>query len=425
MLSAAGRPVVAMKRSFPIALLGMGRMAERHTKAIGRRHSGASKPVVWRPDLDAGSDGGLPLEQGKIGKFELLTMVLMFGMGSSMLMASGGVGEHEAWLAMLMATGESLLFALVFMTLAGRFPGKTMIEINDIVYGPYLGKAVSAVFLWYLLHFASLILKSYTDSFLISFLTDTPSLVIAIALILICALATRQGLEVIARCSQALLPLVMLMYTVWTIVAFPRLDWGNSLPLVDIALTRLLWDANSLTAFFFADLVCLLMIVPSMKEAGPAKSAIYIGIMLSGVLSSLALFIDSGILGPIAGTSLFPTLEVSKLINIPLIEVPMDLLLFVVFIPAGFIRIAIYLYGIVLGLAQLLKGRSYRVLTWPVAILVLLLSMLNFTSLSEEVDFIRIGAPLYKLPVALGIPLVSLLLALIRGLPRRPDRPAA
>jgi spore germination protein KB len=376
----------------------------------------AFKPARLRP---AGGEDSLPLEEGRISGIQLTVLIMMLGMGSSLLMISGGVTGREAWIAMFLGTLQALLFALVYVTLANRFPGKTIVEINDIVYGPYLGKVMSAVFLWYLFHSASIILRNYSDSFTITFLTDTPGIVLSALLMLTCIMAVRLGLEVVARCSQVLISLIMMMYVVWTVFALPRIDWGNYLPLVEIPLTRMLWDANTLSAFLLADSVSFLMIIPFVNERSKVGLWVFSGIAVTGFFSAMALFIDTGVLGVTTELAVFPTLEVAKLIEIPLIRVPLDLSLFVIFIAAGFIRISIYLYGAVLALAQMLRGKAYRTFVIPSGILILLLSIINFDSFDEAADFIRVTAPIYKLPWVIGLPLLTLAVAYLRRLSRR------
>ena len=90
----------------------------------------------------------MELEKGKIGNYQLTLLITGFLIGSSIILSPGGRAKHDAWLAIVLGMIEGIMFALIYAYLSKRFQGKTLIQINEIVYGPYIGKCVSLMFLW-------------------------------------------------------------------------------------------------------------------------------------------------------------------------------------------------------------------------------------------------------------------------------------
>ncbi|MFZ5944673.1 MAG: GerAB/ArcD/ProY family transporter [Bacillota bacterium] len=91
----------------------------------------------------------MKLEGDKISSSQLTFLIIGFTIGSSVIFCPGQAAGHDAWLAVLAGLGAGLFFAIIYTALASRFPGKTLAEFNDLVYGPYLGKVISLGYLWY------------------------------------------------------------------------------------------------------------------------------------------------------------------------------------------------------------------------------------------------------------------------------------
>ena len=57
---------------------------------------------------------------------------------------------------------EGLIIAGIFTALARHFKGKTLVEINSLVYGKILGNFISILFIWYLFHLGAIVLNNYS-----------------------------------------------------------------------------------------------------------------------------------------------------------------------------------------------------------------------------------------------------------------------
>ena len=59
------------------------------------------------------------------------------------------VVQHEAWLVFLIAAGIAMVLALLYVKLCALYPGKNLIEINDLVFGKIVGRIISVAYLLY------------------------------------------------------------------------------------------------------------------------------------------------------------------------------------------------------------------------------------------------------------------------------------
>lgn len=358
------------------------------------------------------------LEDGKISESQLVYLMLGFTIGSSVLLPPGALAGQDGWIAVLIGLMEGLAFALVYSTLASRFPGKTLVQINDAVCGPYLGKLVSIAFIWFLFHLGSLVVGNFTDFLTAVIMPETPEVVFAILIMLTCASAVRNGIEILARCSQVLVPLVLLIIAFDGILLLPESDPRNLQPVLATPVGRLLWAAHGTAAFPFAETVAFLMVIPFVNRGNQAARPVITALTISGLLFAAIAARNIAVLGAAADLFPYPSFEAVRRINIAHILTRLEVLVAMNFMTMGFLKISVTLYGTVLGTAQLLGLRSYRPLVLPIGVLMIILSRINFDSIVDNIKFSEATYPIYAMPFELGIPLLTLLVAVARGLPR-------
>ena len=360
------------------------------------------------------------LKKGTIAGYQLIYLIIGFSLGSALVFAPGRAAQQDAWIAIMIGAAESMFFALIYTALARRFPGKTLVEIEETVFGPYLGKLIAAIFLWYLFHLGSIVIRNFTDFFTIAVMAETPSLVFAVLLVLVSALAVSYGLEVIARCSLILLPITVFLLTTTFLLQLNQFDFKNFLPILEISFRDLLGASHALAAFPFGETVTFLMFFPFLDRPKAGRRPTLIAILLTAILLITVSARVIGVLGATAGLVTYPSLEAIKFINVPFVSLRLEVIVMINFLAMGFLKISLLHYGTVLGLGQIFKFRSIRPLIIPVGILMIIFSIINFSGISENIEFAETGYPIYTLPFQLGIPLLTLIVALVRKLPRRP-----
>ena len=357
------------------------------------------------------------LERGKISGSELVYLLVSYLIGSSIIITPGRSAQQDAWITILIGAAGGGALALIFTTLARRFPGKTIVEILDTVFGPYIGKAVAASFIWYSFHLGSLVIRNFTDFFTTVVMPETPDLVFATLLVLVSAFAVGNGLEVIARCSLVLLPLTIGLILITFLLQLDQLDFKNFLPILETPWSQLLKSVHAVSVFPFGEAVIFSMVLPFLNQPQAGRGKTLLGILLAALFIDLMALRSIGALGATRGMATYPSLEAVKLINVPFLNIRLEIIVVVNFLTMGFLKIALLHYSTVLGLGQIFKFHSMRPLIVPVGIWLALISLINYSSAIENFEFVELAYPIYALPFQLVIPLVTLIVALIRKLP--------
>jgi len=360
----------------------------------------------------------MKLEGGKISGSQLVFLMMGFIFGITVILIPTQSAGHMAWLAVLIGMLEALIFAFIFTTLAIRFPGKTLIQFNDIIYGPLLGKLISLGYLWYFLHLASLNVRTICNFLVNTGYPETPLIVFIILLTLLTASAVRNGIEVIARCSFILISITIFFYISDTILIIKDSTFTNLLPIGDIPLQEFIKASHAVATLPFGETVVFLMIIAFLNNIKEAKKS-KIALIITGIFIAMASARNTAVLGITSTIFNYPSFEVIRLINIGEILTRLEIAVVFVFLAMSFLKISVLYYATVLGTAQLLKLRSYLPLVFPLGVIIVILSIINFENLIEELYFPVNIYPYYSLPFQVGIPLLSLIIAMIRGVPKK------
>lgn len=364
----------------------------------------------------------MSLEQGKIGNLQFILLLMGFLLGTSIILVPGNQANHDAWLAIILGLVGGIFLALVFFSLSVRFKGESLIRINDIVYGPYLGKVVSLFFLWYLFHMGSLVTNAFKYFFSATILPQTPDVVIVALIIFTCAYAAQKGIEVIARCGFVIVAAAVLSFFGSSLFLIKNFQISNFFPIMETPANKLLVASYNAAIFPFAETSVFMMIIPCLNNLNSKRSVIYpvfTGLLLGGIFLTVMSIRNIGILGPLNGIYVYPTFQADRLINIGDLFTRLEIITVIGFLTLGFLKISIVLYSMALGSAQLLGLRIYQPLILPLGILVAIIVLFNFKNSTDDLVFAQQIYPIYSFPFVAGIPILTFIVALIRKLPRK------
>jgi len=118
------------------------------------------------------------------------------------------VGGPAAWQVGILITVFGLLAVLPMVALGRRFPGLALADISEQVAGRFLGPLLTLLVAAWLMAVSVITLRSFTETFIITVLPDTPPSVLILTGALTAVFASYRGPEAIARTAYLLLPLI-------------------------------------------------------------------------------------------------------------------------------------------------------------------------------------------------------------------------
>ncbi|TGE34603.1 endospore germination permease [Desulfosporosinus sp. Sb-LF] len=360
----------------------------------------------------------MKLEKGEISSSQLVFLVGGFLQGSLLTLSfAGNITKHDTWLAVIAGVALTVPLALVYIALAQRFPGKNLVEMNELIYGPYLGKLISLQYIGLFLTILASNLWFIGDFFLTYILPETPILVIMIMFMFICAWAVRNGIEVIARTSFLFVLITLLITSITFILLLKNMKITNLLPVLDIPLRDFIHSTNILMAIPFNEVFVFLMVIPYMNNQKHIKATTLLGLTIGGLNMLLMTIRNTLVLGPLVAILTSSSMESVRLINIGKILTRLEMVVAISLLVSLFLKVSVFYYATVLGIAQLVKMRSYLPLVLPVGIIGITLA-LCFESSMQFIYTSQNTFPIFSIPFYILIPILSLFIAKIRKLPK-------
>lgn len=356
----------------------------------------------------------MSIESGKIPSSQLCTLMVGFLLGSTLIISPGQQAGRDIWIAAILGFLEGLAFALIYILLLKKFPGKTIIQINDFIFGKYLGKVVSIFYLWFFFHLGSMVLRNFGDFFTAVIYPETPMVVLMAMLMLVSAMAVRNGIEVISRTSIILVPLTFLIVFFTMFFSIKDMDFTNFLPVLETPLRDVLLAGHNIAAFPFGESIAFVMVIPFLGNPKKTKATVFLAFSLALFLFIGIVVRNISILGDTASLHAYPSYEAVRLIKIADILTRLEIAVAANFLIMGFLKIIVLYYAVSLGTAQLFNLRTYLPLVIPIGALMIFLSIFQFSSNIENIEFATKVYPFYSLPFEVFLPALTLMISFFK-----------
>lgn len=330
-------------------------------------------------------------ENGRISARQYMILVILFAIGSTILVAPSALAasaKQDAWISVLIGTVAGTLLVLLYARVASLAPSLTMVELTERVLGKWGGKAVS---LWFLA--TSFEGAAFMLGFLGNFLTtqimpETPPQALNITFMLLAVYGVRMGVEAMARAAELLFVPFIVLFIAMVILVLPQAHPENLQPIFETGAKPLMRSVLAYVSLSSLTLIVMSMVFPACgKSRKQARNAFLWGNVWSGCLMLVLVLVTILVLGVEETTrKVYPSYVLAQKINIgeaiSRIEIVVALLWFITL----YYKLTFYFYAVAVGLAQTLGLKEYRVLTYPLGVLcVILASVISPNPLYERI----------------------------------------
>ncbi|MDD5017850.1 MAG: endospore germination permease [Eubacteriales bacterium] len=354
----------------------------------------------------------------KIKASQLTFLIISFIQGSVLLISLvDDITKQDSWMSMVSGFVVSVPFILSYAFLAKRFPGKNLIEINDIIYGNTIGKIVSIFYLLFFLLLLAFNFGDIADFFNGYIMPETPKMVFIVVFALICAFAVKRGIAAIAKASllTAIFTIAAVIFT--TILLIGEMDFSNFQPMFESSAKEYLQVSHIMFCLPFGEIIALLMITQHMKNDKKLPRTMVWGTGISALIFLAIVVRDTAVLG--ASITIFSetSYQAVRMIDIGEFLTRIELLVALNYTASLFIKICVLYFVTVTGVSQLVRAKSSTPLILSLGSIVIVLAMVSFGSTIYRNEWGYKYAALFATPFTAILPPLSLLIAKIRKLP--------
>ncbi|PEA04355.1 GerAB/ArcD/ProY family transporter [Bacillus cereus] len=320
------------------------------------------------------------MEKKIIGTFQLFTLVVLFELGSAIILGIGLEANKDAWIALLIGTICGIVLFLLYSTIYKLSGGETsLLQMWQAGVGHSLGKLITIFYIAYFLYISMRVTADF--SFFINeyLLFNLQDWIIKLTILLLTAYVCYLGIETIGRSAEILFMIMMVFILV--IILFVLFQGGFYLNHLRPVLANG-WGPifktvyPQILTFPFGECIVFLCLFKFVESFPAFIKKGWIAILISGLVLMIVAILNIGVLtADIAKSFSFPFIKTIEQIHLFNFLRHVELLAVVVFIIGGFIKILIFLYAGIIELAEVFHVTSYQKLIIPAAMVVYFVSV--------------------------------------------------
>ncbi|MGG4394247.1 endospore germination permease [Paenibacillus thiaminolyticus] len=354
------------------------------------------------------------MQHSKITLRQYQILVILFTVGTTILITPSGIAAEvgqDAWLAPLGAMGLGLLLVLLYNGISRAAPGMAMTDLCEAVFGVWLGKALSLLFVAFSFFAASTVFYDVGKFIVTVIMPETPMLFVNILFGVLLVYAIGSGFGTFARMIELLFPWFVVLFLVMVLLLLPEIDIRNVQPLLEAKPGKLLWSVCMIASLSYMPLAVFLVFQPfELRAPEKAPGALFKAVLIGGTLSSAIVALTIFVLGAnVTSLQEYPVYTLAQKVSIGKFIERIEAIVAGMWLITTFVKVSIYFYSGMSGLLRIAGRTSYRAILLPLVLLLVLISVRIFPNSASENRFNETGWIVSALLVWVAFPLVLLI----------------
>ncbi len=322
--------------------------------------------------------------------------------------------KNDAWISVLIGYAASFLILGITISLTRRYPGLGLFEIHNAVYGRAVGKAVSALYVFFFVSLAifnTRELGEFTSAFV---LRQTPVSIILIVFIAVCAWAVRKGPVNLTRYGFFTAAVTLTAIVTLTLLLANKYQPRNLAPVLTLPARNYLIGAHIVTMIPIGNIVVFSTFIPHMRRPRDFGRAMLKGMTLGAAALLVIVLRDTVVLGKFITFFTRPSYYSVRYINIGDVLTRVEIVYATVLIGVLFFKVSVLYYSAVSGLSQTFGLKSYQSFVYIFGALICIYAAASFRSVAENVQWKMTAAPMFSTLYIIVLPLLTLLVSMLR-----------
>ncbi|MBS4211440.1 MULTISPECIES: GerAB/ArcD/ProY family transporter [Neobacillus] len=367
------------------------------------------------------------MENAKIKASQMFVLVVLFEMGSSILVGLGGSARQDAWISILLGLAGGILVFFIYYRLFKYYPELPLTSYLQKITGKWIGRILALFYVVYFMYVATRVLRDFGELLTTTIYTATPLVVINSLMILTIIYGIHKGFEVIARIGELYFAIIYFMAISGMILVTGSglIHFENIRPMLENGMKPVLRTFLKETLVFpFGEMIVFTMLLPYLNNPKKVKIACIGGMGLAGINIAITAIVNVAVLGPdLFVRSNFPLLTTIGKIQLANFIERLDVFFMLYLVIGGFFKITIFYYAAVIGAADLFKLKSHQKLNFPIGFVILLASLMIASNFAEHIEEgLNVVTIYLSWPFQIIIPLFLLVIAFFRNRKKQPKQ---
>ena len=306
----------------------------------------------------------------RISTHQFMTLGASVLMGGTFLLIASFVteaGGRDGWMAVLPGFALTIPYALMVLSLSVQYPHENLLQISEKLFGKWIGKIIGLIYILISGYYGGLLLTFIGVIYEQSIMPLTPRSVFYLGGLLLVLYLANSGIEVFARFSEVVLPIITIAMVLNIGLTIPRIEHGELLPILGEGFKPLFFGALKVIPFsmvYILFLAGILQFLPVGKhEHRQLKTGVWRATFLVGILNTLVVLIQLLVFGPVETTRMrFGILTLGKMVEISRTVSGVESLFLGVWLGALVIKCCAFFFMTTWGIETVfkLKGLKWR-----------------------------------------------------------------
>ncbi|MEM5003164.1 endospore germination permease [Priestia megaterium] len=324
----------------------------------------------------------------RIGTFQLFAMVVLFELGSAIVLGIGLDAKKDGWIALLVGTicGMVLFFFYAYSYhLSGE--RESLLNMLQKAFNRPISRILALLYYGYFLYIAARVTADFSffinEVLLINI--NLHDWIIKATILLLVAYICYLGIETIGRTSENLFFLMLSFILLVVILMFfqEQFDFNHLRPILENGWMPILHTVfPTIITFPFGESIVFLCFFQFLSSFSLFLKRGWLSILISGILLMFAAILNVGVLtADLAQSFNFPFIETIEHINFLNFIRHVELLAVLIFMIGGLIKILLFAYAGITGMSELFHLKSYKKMIIPllsITYLICVLFMKNY-----------------------------------------------
>lgn len=359
------------------------------------------------------------MEKAKISQYQLFVLIILFELGSALLVPLASDAKQDAWIAILLGMVGGMFAFYVYYRLFLHFPDQLPTSYAQKLIGPIFGRILAFLYTMYYLYIAARVLRDNGEMLTVLGYNQAPLAVILTLFVCLIVYTIRKGIEVLARTGEVLFIFVCLLTLIGflLILGTDLIKLSNLKPVLEEGFSRPIKIALQQTIYFpFGEIVAFAMILPYLNNPRKAKFTGFLALGISGVALAITMMTNISVLGmSLISRTQFPLLTTIQSIHFAEYSQRFDIFYMVVMIIIGFIKISLFFYAGLIGVADLFKVKEPSKLAFSGGFGLLICSLIIASNMTEHMkEGLEVVTMYLHLPFQYIIPVILLMIAFMK-----------
>ncbi|MZQ82213.1 endospore germination permease [Paenibacillus sp. 5J-6] len=360
------------------------------------------------------------MDKESITPRQLMIIVILYSVGTAILVIPASIAadvKQDAWIPLLLSIALGTMLTFLYTAVAKRSPISSLFDINDLVYGKWLGRIITFGISFLTLIFAAQDVF-YVGHFLSTqIMPSTPIQSINILFMLVVMMGAKLGLVVFLRTAEIFFPWLILLFTLFMTMNIPNMDTNNLLPIGEATAIPITRSVIRIVSFTYIPLfITIGPIINQVSNAKRAAKGYHVGVVISGL--ALLLLVVSSVLVLGADTTAmesFPSYALAQRISIGNFLQRIEVVVAFLWLVSIFFKTSMFFHTTLRGVAHAFQLRDYKSLCIPLGLIVIVLALVVYPNGAYEQKWDN--HTYIPLALLLGVvyPLSIILISWIRG----------